>query len=189
MITKIAVIGQQCSGKTTLVKMFGKHFDAKYFVKIADPIYDTLNALRKDKHRAFMQQFADLAKKHFGEQVLVEVFKQNVESLVCKFENRFDSVLIACDDIRFPYEMSTVRELGFKLVGIDADPVVRKQRADRLGLEFIENHDSELLVPQILPMADWIIKDDGISMDELDDHCLQIVSRIFADNPDCQPVS
>ena len=59
MITKIAVIGQQCSGKTSAAKLFSKYFDATHYVKIADPIYDTLNALHQDKHRAFMQQFAE----------------------------------------------------------------------------------------------------------------------------------
>ena len=152
MITKIAVIGQQCSGKTSAAKLFTKYFDGAHFIKIADPIYDTLDALRQKKHRAFMQQFADLAKEHFGEQVLVEVFKQNVKDIEkqnqiadidCPTGER--NVLIVCDDIRFPYELGTVRELGFHLIAVKADTEVRKQRAERLGLDFIENHNSELL--------------------------------------------
>ena len=178
MITKIAVIGQQCSGKTSAAKLFSKHFDRTFYIKIADPIYDTLDALRQKKHRAFMQQFADLAKEHFGEQVLVEVFKQNVTSLHGQNENSFDNVLIVCDDIRFPYEMGTVRDLGFHLVAIDADIEFRKERANRLKLDFIENHNSELLVPQLIPQADFIIKDDGISMEELHDKCKEILEGI-----------
>jgi hypothetical protein len=186
MITKIAVVGQQCSGKTSAAKIFKKYFDSTYIVKIADPIYDTLNALKQDKHRAFMQQFADLAKEHFGEQVLVDVFRQNVKDL----EKQSDSadidrpggprnVLIACDDIRFPYELETVKkELGFKLVGINAERTIRKVRAERLGLDFIENHNSETLVPQLFQYCDYTIFDDGLSMEGLEFQCRKILSQI-----------
>ena len=179
MIYKIAVIGQQCSGKTTAAKFFAQKFDIKKFVKIADPIYDTLKALRQEKHRAFMQQFADLAKEHFGEEILVEIFKQNVLEIENSYRNMFADTLIVCDDIRFPYELKTVQdELGFIMIAIDAPAEVRKVRAEKLGLQFIENHNSELLVPQLIPQADYIIKDNGISMDELKEEVEWIYSDI-----------
>lgn len=185
MITKIAVIGQQCSGKTSAAKFFSKHFDRSFYIKIADPLYDVLDAFKQPKHRAFMQQVADLGKKHFGEEFLVEIFIQNVKSL--KKQNQIDdidcptgerNVLIVCDDVRFPYELGTVRDLGFHMVAIDADVEIRKERSKRLGLDFIENHNSELLVPQLIPQADFIIKDDGISMEELHEKCKDILVGI-----------
>lgn len=187
MVIKIAVIGQQCSGKTSAAKFLMKHFDHYAVVKIADPIYDTLKALRQEKHRAFMQQFADLAKRHFGEEILVEIFKQNVLDL----EKRFDldgehvmgkDVLIVCDDIRFPYELKTVKELGFKLIAINATAEVRKERSDRLGLDFIENHNSETLVPQLFPSADHVIYDDGLPYEDLGKHCDIILETIMREN-------
>lgn len=178
MITKIAVIGQQCSGKTSAAKFFSKHFDAKFYIKIADPLYDVLDAFKQPKHRAFMQQVADLGKKHFGEQFLVEIFVKNVEDIERVEGNRHDNVLIVCDDVRFPYEIIMARDLGFHLVAIDADVDVRKARSDRLGLDFIENHNSELLVPQLIPKADFIIKDDGISMEKLHEKCKEILVGI-----------
>lgn len=192
-VTKIAVIGQQCSGKTSAAKLFKKYFDASYVVKIADPIYDTLAALRQDKHRSFMQQFADLAKEHFGENVLVDVFIENVK-FIEKQKQQEDmmsgkerNALIVCDDIRFPYELGTVRELGFNLVAVKADTEVRKQRAEAQGFDFIENHNSELLVPQLIPKADFIIPELPLySIDQLDEHCQDILRQVLGNQ---QPVS
>lgn len=190
MIVKIAVVGQQCSGKTTAAKSLIKHFEHHAVIKIADPIYDTLKALRQEKHRAFMQQFADLAKIHFGDEILVEIFKEKVLDLQDKCDKDFPSmkslntvmgndILIVCDDIRFPYELKTVKELGFKLIAINANVKVRKERSDRLGLDFIENHNSETLVPQLFPSADYTIIDEGISMDELGQECDKILGDIL----------
>jgi len=183
MIYKIAVIGQQCSGKTTAANFFIKNFEHHATVKIARPIYDTLKALKQEKHRAFMQQFADLAKKHFGETILVDIFEKNVLELYDRFDQNGDTVmgkdcLIVCDDIRFPYELEIVNRLGFILVAISAVDKVRKARAEKLNLAFIENHDSELLVPQLIPKADFIIWDNGISMEELGRYCNQILKTI-----------
>lgn len=188
MVYKIAVIGQQCSGKTTAAKFFQKHFDHSVVVKIADPIYDTLRALRKEKHRAFMQQFADLAKKHFGEEILAEIFQKRVLEIQDKYLDRDldgqhptvggKDILLVCDDIRFPYELKIVRGLGFKLVAINANTEVRKARAKRLGLDFIENHNSETLVPSLFPSADHVVYDDGISMEDLGKHCDIILKTI-----------
>jgi dephospho-CoA kinase len=178
-ITKIAFIGQQCSGKTSAAKICMKYFDSTRVFKIADPIYDTLNALHQEKHRAFMQQFADVAKEHFGEQVLVDVFRKNVEQAVKENKNSSKSCLIACDDIRFPYELETVKEqLGFHLIGINTSREVRKKRAEAQGFEFIENHNSETLVPQLFQHCNYTIFDDGISLDQLEFHLSRILEQI-----------
>ena len=163
MITKIAFIGQQCSGKTSAAKICMKYFDSTRILKIADPIYDTLNALHQDKHRAFMQQFADLAKVHFGEQVLVEVFKENVAQAEKEAEKEwknYSNALIACDDIRFPYELETVKEkLGFHLIGINAIREIRKERAEAQDFNYT-------------------IFDDGISLGQLEFHLSRILDQI-----------
>lgn len=135
-IAKIALIGGQCAGKTTIMEAVRSSFESSAILKFADPIYGALKALEKPKNRAFMQDFGDLAKKHFGEYVFVDAFREK--------SNAITSVdLIACDDVRRTYEAELVHELGYFIVFVDTSEEVRKLRADALGLSFMPNHNSE----------------------------------------------
>jgi dephospho-CoA kinase len=171
---KIAVIGQQCSGKTTAANFIAAEHHAPMVLKFAQPIYDAINALKQPKHRAFMQQFGDLAKTHFGELVFTNIFKERVIEI--QNSDFFD--LLVCDDMRRQHELDAAREMGFKLISIDATAAVRKRRADAQGFAFIENHSSETEVPILIPQADYIIKDDGISMEELKFECQMALAAI-----------
>jgi dephospho-CoA kinase len=188
---KIAVIGQQCSGKTTAANFFAEHFTHVYRHKIADPIYAAIAALNKPKHRAFMQEFGDLAKKHFGNEIFAEIFEHAVterEVEVTNMENinaidrpypAPDNVLIVCDDVRFQFELDRAKKMGFKIVSIWAAPEVRKARSEAQGFDFIENHNSETEIPSLIEQADFIIWDkDGISMETLKEHCDNILRVI-----------
>ena len=171
-LTKIGIIGQQCAGKTTAAKFVSELFDTIVVVKFADPIYGTLKALRKKKNRAFMQEFGDFAKKHFGELVFVENFIQSVKNiekqLVLKKSGIKESEnLIICDDIRRTYEFDAVKELGFKIISIDSMTKIRKERAEAKGLEFIESHNSETEIPTLVYKSDFVIIDQGISKRKL----------------------
>ena len=112
-----------------------------------------------------MQEFGDLAKKHFGENVFTEIFKKNVieKERLCETCSLTNSVII-CDDIRRLYELDVVKEV----VSIKAPAEIRKARAEKLGLDFIENHNSETEVPDLIDKADYKIIDNGdITIDDL----------------------
>ena len=155
---KIAIIGQQCSGKSTAAKIIDDHYE-NALVKFADPIYTALHGLGKQKHRAFMQAFGDLAKVYFGEMVFVEAFEKTVKSIerCCHDEINLDHGFIVCDDVRRSYEAKKCKELGFKIIYIDTPVEVRRARADALGLAFIENHNSETEVPELRRYADIVL--------------------------------
>jgi dephospho-CoA kinase len=167
-LTKIGIIGQQCAGKTTAANFICELFDplSTEWFKFADPIYDTLKAHRQEKNRQFMQQFSDLAKYFFGDDIYVKCFKANVQErekeieplIVGKFPGKR---LFICDDIRYKSEFAACKELGFKIISIDAPVAVRKKRAEKQGLDFIENHNSEIEIPEIIYKADYVIVDSG----------------------------
>jgi len=187
-VSKIAIIGQQCSGKTTAANFIKQEFTVSETVKVADPLYCILSCLKQDKNRLFMQEVADLAKKHFGELILVDILKEKIKSLetsyCCRGIYTGDvRILIICDDIRRQYEFDMMKELGFSFISIDASREIRKARAERLGLAFIEDHNSETEVPSLIDQADFIIKDDGISQDKLKRHCYYYLRAIQADAP------
>lgn len=163
-VVKIGIVGQQCSGKTTAANFLSEHFDETRFIKFADPIYGTLKALRQEKNRAFMQEFGDFAKKHFGEHIFVVNFNvavQEYEEYLNNLRENVREYLIVCDDIRRKYEFDAAKELGFKIISIDANTKTRKKRAEKLGLDFIEDHNSETEIPEILYKADYVIVDSG----------------------------
>ena len=170
---KIAIIGQQCSGKTSAANFIASEFKSPYVLKFAQPIYNTIGALKQPKHRAFMQQFSDLAKKHFGPLIFTDIFLATAKEL----ENEmFDVVL--CDDMRFQQELDAARQTDFKIISIDAPASVRKKRAESLGLDFIENHNSETEVPSLIGQADYVIVDHGISMSELKCQCQKALKAL-----------
>ncbi len=190
MFLKIACIGQQCSGKTTLAKFFMNRFKAVYHIKMADPIYNALEGLKQKKHRAFMQQFGDLAKKHFGEEIFAEILEKRVlkiqddikkmnivNNIVAPEKYDFeDKILIINDDVRFDYELKYVKRLGFKLCSVICPTEVRAQRARRLGLDFIENHQSETEIPQLLHEADYEITNEIMTKEEFS-HAADIILK------------
>lgn len=119
------------------------------WAKFADPIYSALIGLGKPKHRAFMQDFGDLAKKHFGEHVFVECFDELIKT-------NPDGHWV-CDDVRRTYELDKVRELGFKVVYVETPEDIRRARAVEQGLDFIPIHNSETEVPGMKQYADLVI--------------------------------
>jgi len=169
-VIKVAIIGQQCSGKTTLSNMLRKHVPHSRVIKFADPIYHAQNGLGQPKCRAFMQDFGDLAKRHFGEMVFVNAFEKSfrADALAShgnEWINMYDMVL--CDDVRRTYELTKVKELGFSVVYVDTPENIRKARAEHLGLEWIPNHNSETEVPSMRDDANLVVNGHGwASMEE-----------------------
>lgn len=154
---KIAVIGEQCAGKTTLTNLIAKVGGTHvHNIKFADPIYGALGVLGREKHRLFMQDFGDLSKKHFGELVFVNAFQQTFERM--RKEHGWNAGLIlTCDDVRRTYEFSMVKGLGFTTVFIDTPSHVRESRARKLGLHFATSHNSETEVASLKQYCDHVL--------------------------------
>ncbi len=163
---RIAIIGQQCAGKTTVANIIKETLEdnGKYVktIKFTDPIYKSLKALGQEKHRAFMQEYGDLAKKHFGEMVFVDNFINAVG-----YFKYVDAII--CDDVRRVYELEACLSNGFKIIYIEASQEIKKQRAAAQGFAFIENHNSETEIPSMKLQADYVITNNVSCMSELKD--------------------
>ena len=177
---KIGIIGQQCSGKSTVAKLIQElnEDSTVYVLKFAEPIYQSWSALHQDfKNRGFMQEFSDVAKKYCGQDVFVKCFEENVSL----FENEMfaeSNCILICDDIRYIHECDTAKKMGFKVLGVESDRSIRKERAEKEGLDFIENHSSETEVPYLLSEADYVLI-NNVPIDHLRDNTRIIFERMF----------
>lgn len=159
---KIGIIGGQCAGKTTVAGELMTVGDRTYSsIKMADPIYETLRALGQSKNRLFMQEFSDLAKKHFGNDVFICAFKDGVTWVSDTAMVDGEEYDIVCDDIRYMEEYEAAKKLGFIFVYVNADDNVRKARAESQGLVWSPNHSSETQIEGIGKMADYQITNNG----------------------------
>jgi dephospho-CoA kinase len=191
-LIKIAIIGQQCSGKSTAAMCFQDATNMingtapSIILKFAGAIYGALEALKQPKNRGFMQEFADVAKKYFGEDVLQRVFEKEVK----EHENDGIVNMIICDDVRRFYELYCVLNLGFHIIALDVPRGIRKNRAERLHLDFIENHNSETEVPDIIQhckdreLGHILIDKGGLNKDILYETCIQILGGLANEETD-----
>lgn len=153
---KVAIIGQQCAGKTSVANIIEDMHGSAKVVKFAQPIYDTLEVFGQAKHRAFMQGLGDLAKDNFGRDVYAEIFKRNVEKLT----EEDDYEILICDDCRYDFEFETAKKLGFKFIFVEAEVACRRQRARDNGYEFIEQHNSETGVANLRHLSDAVVENN-----------------------------
>jgi len=148
---RIAFAGGCCSGKSSAAKATGL-----YNVKFADPLYFINGALAQTKNRAFMQEMSDLAKKHFGRNVFLDIFKNKYTGM-----NN-----VAVDDARYSVELEYLIDADWRSVYIMASHPIRKARSDALGLEWLPDHPSESEAMTLLPHCEYVIKNKG-SLEEL----------------------
>jgi dephospho-CoA kinase len=165
MTNKFAICGKQCSGKSSIMEIIGDEFDADVFTfKFAEPIYDVLSIMNISKNRLFMQEFSDLAKKHFGGDIFQKIFEENVK--VFENESPHDMIeLVVCDDVRYPNELNVCKKLGFYTVYVHAEDNIRKKRAELQELVFNDQHNSEQSVPRLMADCDYIIDNNGTYRD------------------------
>jgi dephospho-CoA kinase len=145
---RVAFIGLQGSGKTTATEAFGNYLGDYIHFKFAQPIYDVLDAVKKPKHRLFMQQFSDLAKEHFG----INIFNEIAEK---KLEEYPKDAAVICDDCRFPFEVELLKKYNFTLVYVDSPEDLRKERLGDLFRN--PNHNSEASVESLKKHCDIIL--------------------------------
>ena len=173
---KIAIIGPQCAGKTTVAQALAQYALRPVTVKFAQPIYDVLAALDRPKHRLFMQEFADVAKRHFGQDVFVNLMVPQVDQAIA---SRAD--LILCDDLRYLAEADLVQETFF-LVYVEAAEAVRQSRATAQGLVFNAQHNSEAELEELKHRADFVVVNHG-HLDDLHLEAAQVADTLGLTKP------
>jgi dephospho-CoA kinase len=156
-VLRVAIVGKQGSGKSTIAEALCACAREPYVVKFADPIYNTLESLNKPKNRKFMQGFGDLVKECFGKLYFVD----HLDYVVKSVKKNIIVDLIVCDDCRYRYEYKKLKELGFTVIGVYVDDAIRKKRVEDSGYEFIENHNSEQDVDSILEQLDIVVDNNN----------------------------
>ena len=152
---KIAICGLAQAGKTTTANILKQKIQTKitepvYFIKFAQPHYNTLHLLNQTKNRGFMQEFSDLAKKYFGEDVFLQHFKEQEKN----YKTCFPISNLICDDLRYMLEFNYCLNNDWHIILIVASENIRKKRSDALGFEWKPNHSSE----QFINLADAYYK-------------------------------
>jgi len=158
---KFGFIGEMGSGKTTAVgliklvlqSIFGVENTYSYVLKFATPIYAAVNSLgiEGEKPRQFMQKYGTLCREEFGDDVFEKAFEKDYFNLIQELPLPINPMKRAfvCDDVRFIGEAQLLRDLGFKLIRVEAERGVRQER---IGITFKnETHRSELELKQIVP--------------------------------------
>ena len=148
---KIAISGKQCAGKSTAAAMIQKYSGAQ-LCKIIDKIYQVNDLLGVPRNRGFMQDLGELIRNYFGEYYFIR-------DLAKRFSNGDANVVV--DDMRKQIEFDYVKFAGFLTIYIEADENTRRARAEKLGLEFRENHPAEQEIEQLKDQCDIIIVNNG----------------------------
>jgi hypothetical protein len=169
-VHKLAFCGKMGSGKTSasllalgiMTEIYGEEASIGYVIKFAQPLYQCMLAFHRNKggsaERTFIQRLGDLARREFGDNVMENIFEENVEGLIT---NRLpqltqERVLIMADDLRFLGEYQLLKRLGFTVIGVEAPEDIRQRR---LGDAFINvKHRSEVELSLFSP--DYVIYND-----------------------------
>lgn len=147
---KVAITGKQCAGKTTLKEFFLKNYGG-IDIKFIDKLYQINQLLGVSKNRGFMQDLGESIRKYFGQDYFVNDF-------IKRANNTKDNLF--CDDVRKVLEFEATKKSGFTTIYIEADAEIRKQRAKKLGLDFIENHPAESEIILLKDKCDIVIENN-----------------------------
>lgn len=152
---RVAFVGKLQSGKSTAIKIFMEEFISRGVeIKLAKPLYDTQRIFTKEaKCRLFLQEMSDLAKKHFGADILSRVFEANLQELKAK-----DFYDFLCDDVRVLSDFETVMSLGFYTIGLVASDEVRKSRKPELFIG--TDHITEIQIDSLVKKCDIVIENN-----------------------------
>lgn len=160
----IAISGKQCAGKSTVAEIISKHNGAK-LCKVIDKIYQINKLLDVPRNRGFMQDLGESIRKYFGEDYFVKDLITRVK------QNDYTFVT---DDMRKQIEFDTLKNAGFTTIYIDADEDIRRKRAEKLGLDFRENHPAEKEIEQLKNQCDFVIENNG-TLSELENKVTKLL--------------
>ena len=143
-LIKIAVLGEQCAGKTEVADYIIQKYGGKK-EKIIQKMYDAMDVLGLPKNRHILQTLGQAIVEEYP-----NYFIDDVKRRIKKAEETTRGLdLLLSDDIRRMSEFNIAVDMGFHVIYIDADEYIRKKRADSLDIQFIPEHPAEQEIRQI----------------------------------------
>jgi energy-coupling factor transporter ATP-binding protein EcfA2 len=170
IIHKIAFCGKMGSGKSTaaialtglMTDKYGYQDLKAWVIAFANPLKMSAMAFKveenEEKPRVFLQRLADLARREFGEDIMIRILQKSVNHAIYEAAPQIphSHILIMCDDLRFKDEAEALKQMGFVLVRIEANDEIRKQR---LGDAYTNvTHRSEMELDLFEP--DFVVRND-----------------------------
>ncbi|MBX7066815.1 MAG: hypothetical protein K1X28_06255 [Parachlamydiales bacterium] len=147
-IAKLALLGGPGVGKDTFVQILRKYFPSSSYqqIRLAEPLYEVQSFVYKTCSKEIGEnaqdgQLLNFLGKHMrsiNPNVLLDRFAQSVREM----EQKVD--LILCTDLR-PIDARFVKEMGFMVVNIVADPSLTVERRKKRGDLSLggSNHETE----------------------------------------------
>lgn len=161
----IAFYGPMCSGKTYLAKFLVENYEyqklgfADTLKNVSKMLFDIDPTKKDDRTRKLLQGFSDDIKKWGGEDIFVKHFLNQIENIDWAGP-------VVCDDLRFTFEADALREIGFKIIGVNAYENIRQERILKLypdtSLEAQQHRsetDAKLIEPDYIV---WSNKPDDV---------------------------
>ena len=177
----IAILGGQLSGKTTLAKLIKKNLailgTPSFILKIAEPLHNSADFFNEvngetTKKRQFLQEYGDLIRKHFGNDILIKTFFK-------KAHHMEKMGVLICDDIRTKKELEKFKEKEWFVISIHADAKTINKRARLLNCPVVTEHNTESEITSLMPQADLIIDNSDLTMNELEQRVIDFLIHDF----------
>ena len=161
----IGLVGPQASGKGTVKKYLVEKYNAED-CRFSTVLRDVLDRINIEKSRENLQKISTVLRQNFGEDVLARVLASDAEKL--------EAPIVVVDGVRRLADIKYLKELvGFRLVGIDADPRTRYERmlvrnenvgdSEKSFEKFLAEHnaESDREVPIVMSKAQVVLDNNG----------------------------
>lgn len=160
----IGLTGNIGAGKTVISNHLHKKYKADQ-LRFSQILMDVLDRLYLPKDRGNLQTLGEVLRKSFGESVIVDAFRKDLE--------KSRAQVIVVDGIRYVNEVEMLRSFPNNvLLFIDAPAAIRYARVvargekgeSRISFEEFqkaEKRGTEKGLPVIRKLADYVIENDG----------------------------
>ncbi|MGB9743158.1 MAG: AAA family ATPase [Minisyncoccales bacterium] len=160
----IGLVGESGSGKDTFCRYLIKKRKNVFCLRFSQPITEALNIFINEIKREDQQWLANLLRKRFGNDILIQALKKKLKTI--------QKGIIVFNGIRYWEEYQLIKQLKGKIIYITAEPKVRWQRMrqrqekkdDRTSwqkFKKLEKASTEIYIPLIGRQSDFKINNNG----------------------------